>query len=102
MSSNIARRALSAALATRPVSRATTKAVAQAVEQESARAVVQAARVQGAAYLAHTGQALVAALTDEEALYIQRNPHAAHRFMAINDAFAGLVTRAVLQFGMDE
>lgn len=100
MSSSIARRTLSAELATRPVSRATTRAVALAVEQEASRAVVRAARVQGAAYVAHTGQAMADLLASEEETYIQRHPHAAHRFMAINDAFAGVVTRAVL--GMDE
>ncbi|WP_199040063.1 hypothetical protein [Glycomyces salinus] len=71
----------------RPVSRVP-REVTKAVERERGNAVVQAARVEGRALVAHVALSNAAALSNEEALYLQAAPLGEARYKAIADAYA--------------
>jgi hypothetical protein len=69
--------------------------VAREVDREQGAAVVRAARVDGRALVAHVALASAAALSNEEAMYIQAAPLGEARYKAIVDAFAIAVANEV-------
>jgi hypothetical protein len=86
--------------------------VQRAVNAQAGRGLVRAARVQADAYVAHTrietasfvartGMARVAELTEEEVRCTAQSPMAEARYRRIADAFASLVTNEVIKLGYD-
>jgi hypothetical protein len=88
------------------------KRVQRAVDTQVASGLIRAARaqadtyaahtrVEGASYVARTGMQRVAELSADEARYTAQNPMAEHRYRAIADSFAALVTNEVIKLGYD-
>jgi hypothetical protein len=71
--------------------------LARAVRAEQGRALVRAARVDGAAYVARTALMNTAMLTQDEASYIQLAPLDESRYKAIVDAYAMRAANEVAQ-----
>ncbi|SDE27438.1 hypothetical protein [Glycomyces harbinensis] len=78
----------------RPVSRVQREAQRE-VDREFAAARVEVARVSRRASVAHIALASTAALSNEEALYLQMAPLGDARYKAIVDAFAIAVANEV-------
>jgi hypothetical protein len=86
--------------------------VQRAVDAQAGRGLVRAARAQADAYVAHTrveaasfvartGMARVAELSEEEVRYTAQTPMAEARYRRIADAFSSLVTNEVIKLGYD-
>jgi len=72
-----------------------------AVEAEAATGVIATARVEATAYVASTGLAHVAALTELETKLAARDPQGAERYQAIIDTFTGAVINEVAKMSRD-
>jgi hypothetical protein len=70
-------------------------AVVRAVDRANHRALVAAARVEGAAYVTHVALGAVARLTNEEGHLITMCPLAELRLRVIGDTFAGVAAAEV-------
>jgi hypothetical protein len=88
------------------------RSMQRAVDAQTARGLVWAARAQANAYAAHTriegasfvarmGMQRVAELSAEEVCYTAQTPMAEARYRAIADSFAALVNNEVIKLGYE-
>lgn len=81
---------------TAALSRQTSRRLAAARDQ----ALIEAAHIQAAAYVAHVAMTTVAQISAEEALLIQQYPLAEPRLKVIADTFAGVACAQVAQMNI--
>lgn len=79
----------------------TARQMEAAVEEEAMTGVIATARVEATAYVAQTGLAHVAALTELETKLAARDPQGAERYQAVIDTFTGAVITEVTRMSRD-
>lgn len=99
MSSSLAR--INKSVARGGTSRRLVRAVNNEVNEAQGRAVVRAARVEGEAFVAHTGLRCTETLTSHELQAAAMCPEAAYRFKAIADGYTALVVNELREMGYE-
>jgi len=77
----------------------TPRATKRALERVHGHGLIAAGKVDAAAFVAHVGITQIGQLAIEEALVVERTPHAGPRVKAVGDAFAAVTIGIVARMG---